>query len=340
MIHLSTKQLFERKIAKFILYVILLILCIFILWEILSKFWILDKLEPYTSQISEILHYSLPLSGSIQISLLSIISFTFILFIWLNVGRIFKKFIYDIRKKRKDISHGTFTIIANIGYYIIVTIVVLTSLKVIGIDLSSFAMIVSALSVWIWFWLQTIVSNFISGIILMFEQSIKEWDYIEIGTDLRGTVQNINMRSTTIRTNNNIDIVVPNQSFIQNNIVNWTHHDKVVRLKIPFWVAYGTKFEKVEKVILDALDKSELNYIKDDDSKKPMVVMSEMWTSSVDLFLLIWVDGTESNNPFLARSVYLKLIYATLNKHKITIPFPQTDLHIKDSIPLELVMKK
>ena len=73
------------------------------------------------------------------------------------------------------------------------------------------------------------------------------------------------MRSTTIKTNSNIDIVIPNQSFIQNNIINWTHTDKIVRLKITFWVAYWTTFERVEEAILKSLEESDLNYIKDNE---------------------------------------------------------------------------
>ena len=75
------------------------------------------------------------------------------------------------------------------------------------------------------------------------------------------------MRSTTVRTNSNIDIVVPNQSFVENNIINWTHHDNEVRLKIPFSVAYGVEFEKVEEVILEALSDSKLDYINDSKEK-------------------------------------------------------------------------
>jgi len=321
------------------MYVLLIVLCIYIISEILSIFWVFKNIDPFISKISTIINYSIPLSGNIQISFLSVVSFAFIIFVGLNVWRLFKRFVYWIKKKRKNISHGTITIIANIGYYIIITIVLLTSLKIIWIDLSSFAMIISALSVWIWFWLQTIVSNFISGIILMFEQSIKEWDYIEVWTDLRWTVIDISMRSTTIRTNTNIDIVVPNQSFIQNNIINWTHHDSVVMLKIPFWVAYWTEFELVEEVILWALSKSNLKYIKEYKNKKPVIIMSGMWNNSVDMFLLIWVDWSESSTQFIAKSAYLKLIYKTLNENNISIPFPQTDLHIKDSVPLEINFK-
>lgn len=326
----------SSKIVKFIVIILIIIIVFILSYQGLNKVVDLAELKIYIDKIYKILTYSVPLSKTMSLSFLSIMSFTFIIFIWMSVARLYKKFIYWLRAKKKHISSGTITILANIWYYAIVTIVLLTSLKTIWIDLSSFTMIISALSVWIWFWLQTIVSNFISGIILMFEQSIKEWDYIEIGTDLRGTVKSINMRSTTIKTNSNIDVVVPNQSFIQNNIINWTHADNMVKLQIPFGVAYGTKFELVEQVLLWSLEKSELKYIKNDMVRKPAVIMTGMWASSVDFFLSIWIEWDETNSPTVAKWKYLRLIYETLNDNNISIPFPQTDLHIKDAIPLEI----
>lgn len=169
----------------------------------------------------------------------------------------------------------------------------------------------------------------------MFEQSVKEWDFIEIWSDLRWRVININMRSTIIRTNDNIDIVVPNQSFIENNIINRTHRDNIVRFKIEFWVAYWTDCELVEKVILDKLKESKLQYL-DYWDKKPLIVMKDMWSSSVDFYLLVRIDWNNTILPLITKWKFLKIIYNALNENGITIPFPQVDLHIKDSVPVNI----
>ncbi len=106
------------------------------------------------------------------------------------------------------------------------------------------ALVAGALSVGIGFGLQNIISNFVSGIILMLERSIKIGDYIEIDDNTRGKVTDIKMRSITVNTNSNIDITIPNQSLVENQVTNWSMHDKIKRFEIPFGVAYGTSPER------------------------------------------------------------------------------------------------
>jgi len=332
---LFDKTLLKKKILHFFLLVVLILVWIALSIQYIEKSFFYQKVQPIFLDISNILNYNIGAIWDIEFSILSLISFIFVLFFWFTIWKFYKKWIYSLKKRNQTISYWTITILAKIGYYIIITICIFISLKIIWIDLSSLTMIISALSVWIGFWLQTIVSNFISGIILMFEQSITEWDFIEIWTDLRGTVVNINMRSTTIRTNNNINVIVPNQSFIDNNIINWTFNDNLVRLHIPFWVEYWTPTEKVEEVILWALKDSNIYHINT-DKKRPFIVMTGMWNSSVDFNLYVWVQWNETNTPLISKWKFLKMIYKALNDNNISIPFPQRDLHIKNAIPLEV----
>jgi len=267
--------------------------------------------------------------------------FIFILILGWFIGKYYKYFIYRL-KHRYDISHSTATLLANMGYYTIVTFTFLTALKVVGLDLSSLAIIAGALSVGIGFGLQNIVSNFVSGIILMFERSIKVGDYIQIDENTRGEVVDISMRSTVIRTNDNINLIIPNQSFIQNNVINWTLGDDIIRFRVPFGVAYGSDIDKVETVILNKLKNSNLPYIKQHKSLDvtPYVVFMEMADSSLNFELFIWVKGEYARRPRRTRSKFLKMIYNALNEAGINIPFPQQDLHIKDAVPLEIKIKK
>lgn len=331
----------KRKVFKFLLIIILLLIFIYLVSILIKEVDILNTIfinwKIYLSKILLILNYQFLSFWNIQLSLSSLIAFSLIISIWLFIWKVYKLFIYSLKRKKNNISHWTATILANIWYYIILSIVFMSSVRVIGIDLSSLTVILWALSVGIWFGLQTIVSNFISGIILMFEKSIQTGDYIEIWEDLRWTVIDINMRSTTIKTNNNIDIIVPNKSFIENNIINWTHNDNTVRLLIPFGVAYWTTFEEVEEIILNDLKKSKLDYLRE-PKYEPSIFMTWMWNSSVDFKLSVRVKWDETNTPLIAKWKFLRLIYKSLNENKITIPFPQTDLHIKDSVPLEIKM--
>ncbi len=257
------------------------------------------------------------------------------------LGALYKKSIQKLSFRSRTITPSTQTLLSNLGFYLIVLIAFFTILKFLGINLSSIALIAGALSVGIGFGLQTIVSNFVSGLILMFERSIKIGDYLELGEDLRGHVSDIRMRSTTITTNDNIDVIVPNQDLIQNRVINWTMKDQICRFRIPFGVAYGTDVDKVERVILEAVKQSGFDDIYRDKKRHERVVMTGMGDSSVDFDLYVWIKGGEIHYPRRTISRFLKLIYKALYAHGIEIPFPQRDLHLRSSdIPLTLQIQK
>jgi len=302
-----------------------------------------DEVKIFFSKISSILHYPLFKISERTITPLDFLIMIFILIIGWFIGKYYKKIIYSLREKY-DISYSTATLLANMGYYFILTLTFLIALRSVGLNLSSLAMIAGALSVGIGFGLQNIVSNFVSGIIMMFEKSIKVGDYIQIDENTRGEVIDISMRSTIIKTNDNINLIIPNQTFIQNNIINWTLGDDIVRFRIPFGVEYGSDIDKVEEVILNALEKSDLPFIKPQKyfptDVTPRVVFMEMADSSLNFELFVWVKGEYAKRPRGTKSEFLKLIYKALNEEGIGIPFPQQDLHIKDSVPFEIRIKK
>ncbi len=269
--------------------------------------------------------------GSNGVSIMSIILALLVFIAGIKVGQIYKKKIRTVNLS-KNFTESTRVVISNVGFYIIIATTFFISLKVVGINLSSLTVILGALSVGVGFGLQNIVSNFIAGIILMLENSIRIGDYIEISDNLRGIVKDIHIRSTTILTNDHIEVVVPNQTLFQNSVVNWTLSERVRRFRVPFSVAYGTKIEKVEKAVLEALEKSDLNYIRDNPAKKPMVVFVAMNESSVDFNLDVWVSGIDLLYPRRTTSKFLKLIYNALYENNIEIPFPQMDLHFKNEL--------
>lgn len=263
-----------------------------------------------------------------EISLLSFIKVGLILFIGLFIAWFYKNKLIKSENIFQNLSISNRTIIGNLGYYFIFVITLFTALESVGLDLSSFAMIAGALSVGIGFGLQNIVSNFISGIILMFEKSIRIGDIIEIDATLQGTISKINMRSTILTTYDNIDVIIPNSAFIENNVINYTYGDLTRRLHIPFGVAYGTETQTVKDVVLEALDKSPIKYIRNLKDKKPDIWMKQMGASSVDYELLVWIDATLDPKDRPRQKDFLELIYNVLNQHQIQIPFPQLDVHL------------
>ncbi len=263
----------------------------------------------------------------------------FILVAGFTIAGLYRRYIRRITDTFINVTPSNQIIVSNLGYYLILTIAFFIMLKSMGLDLTSLTLIAGALSVGIGFGLQNIVANFISGIILLFEKSIKIGDFLEISDKLRGRVVDIHMRSITIRTNDNIDILVPNQTFIQNDVINWTLSDSQRRMRIPFGVAYGTDIKKVKTAVLEALQNSSLHFIRDDDTKQPLVVMTEMGNSSVNFELFVWVEGDETLKPLRTADKFLVLIYNTLYENGIEIPFPQLDLHVRD-IKDKLVIKQ
>ncbi len=268
--------------------------------------------------------------NKIPISIFKLSLALFIFIFGFLLGAFYKYKIKNLSISKDSLTAPTRALIANIGYYIIILIAFFTALNILGVTLSSLAIVAGALSVGIGFGLQNIVSNFVSGLILMFERSIKIGDYVQLNDTTRGYVTDIRMRSTTIKTNENIDIIVPNQTFIENDVINWTMKDNIRRFSIPFGVKYGTKPEDVIEIIEKAVAESELNTdLENSHERQTRVIMTGMGDSSVNFELFIWVRGDSLRKPKRTASEFYILIYNALYENNIEIPFPQMDLHLR-----------
>ncbi len=265
-----------------------------------------------------------------NISTMDILKVLLILILGFMFAAFYKRKIMNLVTREK-LSLSSAKMISSAGYYFLVFITLIIALRSVGLDFSNLGLVAGALSIGIGFGLQTVVSNLAAGIILMFERTIRLGDYIEISDTIRGTVSDMKMRSTTVTTNDNIDVIIPNSSFIQNNVINWTLENDIRRIHVPFSVAYGTPNEKVEKVILEELKNSNINYVSKSSKYTPAIWMTAMGSSSVDYELIVWVRGQSTIKPSGTKSDFLKFIYTTLNKHHIEIPFPQMDLHVKQT---------
>jgi small-conductance mechanosensitive channel len=268
------------------------------------------------------------------ISILAVIKFLLIFIVGFSIATFYRRKITDASENYlKNTSIATRTMLSNLGYYFLVAVTFVFGLKSVGIDLSSLTILVGALSVGIGFGLQNIVSNFISGIILIFEKSIQVGHIIEIASGVRGKVSQINMRSSVITTFDNIDIIIPNATLIQGNVINLTFSDDIRRLNIPFSIAYGSDIDYVTSIIIESLNNSSLTYIRSTPEKLPKVRMTLMGTSSIDFELLVWISENPDENGVGSSNMsdFLIFIYKTLQKHNIEMPFPQMDIHLRKS---------
>ncbi len=220
--------------------------------------------------------------------------------------------------------------------YTIVTIGVFVGLSALGIDFTTFAVVAGALGVGIGLGLQPLIANFVSGVILLLDRSIKVSDYIELESGVMGQVKTINMRTTMITTNDNVDILIPNSEFTTGRVVNWTLGEEATRLHIPFGVAYGTDKEVVRAAALEAAERvpSDMAYLPD---RKPQVWFVAFGDSSLDFELLIWLGPSNLRRPTAVKAAYLWEIHSALERHGIEVPFPQRDLHLKSLFGLTAV---
>ena len=166
-------------------------------------------------------------------------------------------------------------------------------------------------------------NNFISGIIILFERPIKVGDRIEVA-DINGDVYSISMRSTTVITNDNISIIVPNSEFINSAVINWSHNDRRVRFKIPIGVSYNEDPERVRKIVLEAA-KEHSGVL---ESPAPDLWFEGYGDSSLDFKLNVWTSDFIQRPGVLKKSVIL-CRFQEFKEHNIEIPFPQRDLHLK-----------
>lgn len=224
-----------------------------------------------------------------------------------------------------QIEKGMLQSVATLVRFGVLVVGFIVIFQTAGIDLSAFTILAGALGVGIGFGLQNITNNFISGLIILFERPIKVGDRIEVG-DVVGDVISINARATTVVTNNNISVIVPNSEFISGTVVNWSHSDRNVRFLFPVGVSYKEDPEKVRKLLLEVADNNP-NVLK---TPPPTVLFDEFGDSSLNFFLGVWTS-THIEKPRVLKSELYFEIFKKFGEHGIEIPFPQRDLHIKTS---------
>ena len=212
---------------------------------------------------------------------------------------------------------------SKVGGYLFVALGLYIALKAVGIDLSSLAVVAGALGVGLGFGLQTIISNFVSGIIILAERPIQIGDRIEVG-EIAGEVREINLRATTVVTNDNISIIVPNSHFVSETVTNWSHGDPRVQIRVPVGVAYGSDIDKVKHALLEVA-KTNPKVLTD---PAPTVFFDGFGDSSLNFELGVWTAEMISA-PRRFRSEINYAIDAAFRKYDIQIPFPQRDLHLR-----------
>jgi len=228
---------------------------------------------------------------------------------------------------RLRIDEGIQYTLTRITHYLIMIIGAVIAFQFIGIDLTGLAIILGFLSVGIGFGLQNITSNFVAGLILLIERPIKVGDRVMVGSQ-EGDVVEIKMRSTTIRTLNNVAVIVPNSEFVSSKLENWSYGDQKVRLDVDVGVSYESDLETVIRSLMEvAAEHPEV--LK---NPAPDVLHRGFGASAWNMRLRIWLEH-QRRHPEVQSDINCAIV-RKFQRNGVEIPFPQRDLHVRSPVPL------
>jgi small-conductance mechanosensitive channel len=226
----------------------------------------------------------------------------------------------------RKMQQGVRISMARLLHYAIVLVGFLLTLSVLGFDFTHIAIIGGALGVGIGFGMQTIVNNFVCGLIMLFERPLKVGDSVEFGDQL-GRVKHVGLRATVVETYDHAEIVVPNADLITSQVTNWTLAARRRRLKLPVGVAYGSDVSLVMQTLIEIAE----DHVLVLSDPKPVVIFFGFGASSLDFELRVWIADFDSRR--LVQSEINQDIDQRFRELAIEIPFPQRDLHLRSVDP-------
>lgn len=222
-------------------------------------------------------------------------------------------------------------ILARFGSLAVFAIGLTIGLESVGLNLSTLTILGGTLGIGVGFGLQSVVANWVAGLVLLIEEPVRIGDRIDVG-DTSGVVTRIGGRSTWIRTYNNEVIIVPNSNLTNNLLTNWTANDPKVRLAIPVGVGYGSDPAQVRELLLQIA----ANHPEVLREPAPEVIFKDLGASSLDFMLRFWTIVRDHDNYALISDLYFA-IFRNFREHGIEMPFTQQDLHLRSAdVPITI----
>lgn len=278
-----------------------------------------DYLDPFFT----ILNYNIFTLGEANITPLNIIYLILLTVFLFYLSNKFKNILVERILGRTHLDIGARLAIGTIIRYFLLLVGFLVILQTVGINLTTLNVLAGAVGIGVGFGLQNVVSNFISGLIILFERPVKVGDRIEVdGID--GKVTSIGARSTTVRSNDNITIIVPNSKFISENVHNWSFENKIVRFRVPIGVAYDSDINLVKRILLEVAEENP-DVLQEPKSSVRLLRFND---SSIDLELWVWSEEKLHRKTVMLSDLNFA-IWEKFRANNIEIPYPQTDLHIR-----------
>ncbi|NBB80799.1 MAG: mechanosensitive ion channel [Verrucomicrobia bacterium] len=250
-----------------------------------------------------------------------LLAFALTLWISLGVAHLIEK---QVQSQRR-LSPSLKVLIIKVVRILLLIVAAMIALSSMGVNLASLTVLGGAIGLGLGFGLQKVVSNFVSGVLLLLDRSIKPGDVIEIdGT--YGWINNLRARYASVITRDGTEHLIPNEDLITQRVINWSFTDELVRIKLPVGVSYKADPHECIRLVLEAVESHE-RVLKD---PAPNCLLTGFGDSSVNLELRFWL-GDPSNGIGNVKSHLLLAIWDTLKEHTIEIPFPQRDLHLRSS---------
>lgn len=282
-----------------------------------------DALAKLLGRMESVFTYSLFRLGETDITLATLFKLAVLVAVVVTLERLLRRHLLRRLLHHTRLAASLQFAITRLAGYAFIALGCYIALQLVGINLTSLAVIAGGVGIGLGFGLQNIVHNFVSGLIILAERPIGVGDRIEVG-NVAGQVKEIRLRSTTVVTNDNITIIVPNSNFISNSVTNWSYGDPRVRLRVGVGVAYGTDVRLVERILVEAAN-SHPKVLRDPPASVFFIGFGE---STLDFELGVWTEEMILNPRRLKSDLYFA-IEQKLREHKIEVPFPQRDLHLR-----------
>lgn len=275
--------------------------------------------------LGQYVNFELFAVGDSHVTPLTLVLFVLTIAVAAVLSVMLRRLTMRVLARKGAASEGAAYAVGRIGQYLLLLGGVMFALDNVGVDMTTLAALGAVISVGIGFGLQNIAQNFISGIILLVERPVQKGDFVELG-DTEGSVAEIEMRATRVITRDGISVLVPNSKLISDEVRNLSAPSSQNRLRVGVGVAYGSDTELVRDTLLEVA-RAEGRVLKD---PKPVVFFRDFGDSSLDFELCVWLADPQIR-PFVASDLRFA-IDASFRKHRITIPFPQRDLHVKSGL--------
>ena len=294
-----------------------------------------DRLALAGQAFSTFWNYEITSVDDRPVTVSKVVRGTLLLLMGFCFARIFSRLLGKRILPRLGMTQGAAVAFQSIAFYLLLTCFAFVALEVINLPLTVFAFMGGAIAIGVGFGSQNVLNNFISGLILLAERPVRAGDLVDI-QGLNGTIEHIGARSTRVKTGSNVEIIVPNSTFLENNVTNWTLSDTRIRTVVRVGVAYGSPVKKVSELLRHAV----LAHEDVLDQPEPIILFKDFGDNSLMFEAHFWLHmRTLMQGERVASDIRMEVdqLFADAG---ITISFPQRDVHLDTLSPIEVNVRQ